>query len=62
MSSKSHSRSRALFEGAKGADGNGCWASACQLLGVHVPLFGGKHRGAAGVALLLLSPKPHPGA
>lgn len=33
-----------------------------QLLGAHIPLSAGKHRGAAGVALLLLYPKPHPGA
>lgn len=36
--------------------------TVCQLLGAHVPLSAGKHRGAAGVALLLLYPKPHPGA
>lgn len=36
--------------------------AVCQLLGAHVPLSDGKHRGAAGVALPLLYPKPHPGA
>lgn len=62
MSSKSLPRSRVLFEGVKGADRNGCSASACQFLGAHVPLSAGKHRGVACVALQLLLPKPRPGA